>query len=172
MYQSPKSELSIWGESYAGHWVPGVASFIETQNDKIAAGELTGAAAINIDTVGIVNGGIDFKVTAASYPHMAYNNVTIFFLCSESCSLPRFCSDMLPDLCFIFPTLNLWTKHSTNSSQMATTAQKPASSLLWSPYGSSLSPYCGLHLRAMERPHTGARSSPELFSDLRIHCCG
>jgi carboxypeptidase D len=74
MYRSPKHELSVWGESYAGHWVPGVASFIEKQNDKIAAGDLLGAATINIDTVGIVNGGSDFKITAASYPQMAYNN--------------------------------------------------------------------------------------------------
>jgi hypothetical protein len=31
--------------------------------------------------------------------------VAIPFLCSDSCSLPRFFSDVLPDLCFIFPIL-------------------------------------------------------------------
>jgi dTDP-glucose 4,6-dehydratase len=42
------------------------------------------------------------------------NIVTIHFLCSKSHSLPRFCSDVLLDLCFIFPTLHFWTKNSTN----------------------------------------------------------
>ena len=74
MYKSPNNELSIWAESYGGHWGPGVASFIEKQNDKIAAAALEGVKVINLDTVGIINGGIDFKVIAASYPDMAYNN--------------------------------------------------------------------------------------------------
>ncbi|TVY94449.1 Carboxypeptidase S1-like protein A [Lachnellula willkommii] len=78
MYQSPNNELSIWAESYGGHWGPGLASFIEKQNDKIAAGALERAKVINLDTVGIINGGIDFKVTAVSYPDMAHNNTYSF----------------------------------------------------------------------------------------------
>jgi hypothetical protein len=38
---------------------------------------------INLDTVGIINGGIDFKVTAASYPDMAYNNTYGFQAITE-----------------------------------------------------------------------------------------
>lgn len=84
MYRSPKDELSIWGESYAGHYVPGIAAFIERQNDRIAADDLQGAAMIEIDTVGILNGGIDFEVTAASYPRMAYNNTYGFQAITEA----------------------------------------------------------------------------------------
>jgi hypothetical protein len=39
-----------------------------------------------------------------------YRTVTIPFLCSDSCSLPSFCSDMLPDLSSIVLALVLWTK--------------------------------------------------------------
>jgi len=84
MYNSPNNELSIWAESYGGHWGPGIASFIEKQNEKIADDTLKGAKVIDLDTVGIINGVIDFKVTAASYPDMAYNNTYDFQAITEA----------------------------------------------------------------------------------------
>ncbi|TVY20679.1 Carboxypeptidase S1-like protein [Lachnellula arida] len=51
MCNSPNNELSIWAESYGGHWGSGLASFIEKQNDKIAAGALGRAKVINLDTL-------------------------------------------------------------------------------------------------------------------------
>lgn len=83
MYKLPENRVSIWAESYGGHWGPGVASFIEQQNDKIASGTLN-ATMIHLDTVGIINGGIDFLVTASSYPGMAYNNTYGFQAITDS----------------------------------------------------------------------------------------
>ncbi|TVY38347.1 Carboxypeptidase S1-like protein [Lachnellula subtilissima] len=84
MYKSPNNELSIWAESYGGHWGPGAAGFIEKQSDKIAAGALECAKVINLDTVGIINGVIDFKITTASYPDMAYNNTYGFLAITDA----------------------------------------------------------------------------------------
>ncbi|KAH8684614.1 Alpha/Beta hydrolase protein [Tricladium varicosporioides] len=72
------NKLSIWAESYGGHWGPGLAGYIQSQNDKIMKGTLKNASVIEIDTVGVQNGGIDFLVTAGSYPEMAYNNTYNF----------------------------------------------------------------------------------------------
>jgi hypothetical protein len=55
-----------------------VASYISKQNDRITSGTLKDALFIPLDTVGIINGGIDFSITAASYPDMAYNNTYDF----------------------------------------------------------------------------------------------
>jgi carboxypeptidase C (cathepsin A) len=84
MYKSPKNELSVWAHSYGGHWGPGVAAFIQKQNENIATRLLCDAITINLDTVGVINGGIDFSITAASYPEMAYNNTYGFQAISQA----------------------------------------------------------------------------------------
>lgn len=76
--------IGIWGASYGGHWVTGLAGFIEDQNDRIIAGTLSDAFPIKVDTVGIINGQIDFKILAGSYPDMAYNNTYNFEAISEA----------------------------------------------------------------------------------------
>jgi carboxypeptidase D len=84
LYKSPENRLSIWAESYGGHWGPGVAAFIEHQNDEIRSGSLKNASIIQLDTLGIINGGIDFAITAASYPDIAYNNTYGFQAMSKA----------------------------------------------------------------------------------------
>ena len=83
-YKPPGNQLSVWAESYGGHWGPGVAAYIEQQNDKIETGTLKDTSIINLDTVGIINGGIDFSTTANSYPDMAYNNTYGFQAITEA----------------------------------------------------------------------------------------
>ncbi|KUJ23315.1 alpha/beta-hydrolase [Mollisia scopiformis] len=75
--------LGIWGASYGGHWVTALAGFIEDQNDRITAGTLEDAFLIKVDTVGIINGQVDFTILAGSYPDMAYNNTYGFQAISE-----------------------------------------------------------------------------------------
>ncbi|KAE9380409.1 putative carboxypeptidase S1 [Stipitochalara longipes BDJ] len=83
-YNPRSNTLSIWGESYAGHWGIGLASYIQDQNDKITAGKLNDAILIHLDTLGIINGQVDFDLLATSYPDMAYNNTYGFQAITET----------------------------------------------------------------------------------------
>jgi carboxypeptidase D len=59
---------------YGGHWVIGSSDYIEKQNDKIKAGQLEDAHYIHIDTVGMINGLVDFLIQAPTFLEYAYNN--------------------------------------------------------------------------------------------------
>lgn len=76
-YKPNDNRISIWTESYGGHYGPAFAAFFEEQNQKIANGTWTDAGEtydIHLDTLGIINGCIDVLVQEPSYPEMAYNN--------------------------------------------------------------------------------------------------
>ncbi|KAL8858639.1 MAG: hypothetical protein Q9178_004933 [Gyalolechia marmorata] len=97
-YKASNDEVSIWGESrarkYAGHYLPALSAVITSQNERIKKGEIDGRTAkpINLRSVGIINGCIDYLyvsrllyhltmviITALSYqarafPEMAFNN--------------------------------------------------------------------------------------------------
>ena len=76
-YKPNDNRISIWTESYGGHYGPAFAAFFEEQNQKIANGTWTDAGEtydVHLDTLGIMNGCIDVLVQEPSYPEMAYNN--------------------------------------------------------------------------------------------------
>lgn len=76
-YKPNDNRVSIWTESYGGHYGPAFADFFQEQNEKIANGTWTEAGEayeIHLDTLGIINGCIDTLIQEPSYPHMAYNN--------------------------------------------------------------------------------------------------
>jgi carboxypeptidase C (cathepsin A) len=76
-YKPNDNRISIWTESYGGHYGPSFASFFEEQNMKIANKTWTEAGdtyIIHLDTLGIINGCVDAQVQELSYPQMAYNN--------------------------------------------------------------------------------------------------
>lgn len=76
-YKPRDDRVSIWTESYGGRYGPSMAAFFEQQNEKIKKGEIKGADYahyINLDTLGIINGCVDLKIMAPSYPKFAYNN--------------------------------------------------------------------------------------------------
>lgn len=65
----------MWGESYAGHYIPVYADYFEHQNDRIASGtDATSEIEIHIETVGLVNACIDFDTQTVTYPEFAFNN--------------------------------------------------------------------------------------------------
>jgi len=76
-YKPEDNRISLWAESYGGHYGPGFFHFLQQQNDKIRDGtsKEKGAHYLHLDTLGIVNGLIDNVVQGPSWPHMAYNNV-------------------------------------------------------------------------------------------------
>ncbi|OCT51282.1 Carboxypeptidase S1 B [Cladophialophora carrionii] len=76
-YKPNDDRVSIWTESYGGHYGPAFANFFQEQNDKIANGSWQDAGEtyqIHLDTLGIINGCIDTLVQEPSYPEMAFNN--------------------------------------------------------------------------------------------------
>lgn len=74
-YKPKDNKISIWSESYGGHYGPTFANFFEEQNDKITKGEIQAPASkIFLDTVGIGNGCVDIETQIQAYPHMAHNN--------------------------------------------------------------------------------------------------
>lgn len=74
-HKGSKDKLSIWGESYGGHYVPVYANYFEEQNDRIATGELNAPAVqIHIDTIGLLNACIDSDTQTPFYPEFAFNN--------------------------------------------------------------------------------------------------
>jgi len=76
-YKPNDDHISIWTESYGGHYGPAFSDFFEEQNQKIANGtwkEAGDTYFIHLDTLGIINGCVDVQVQEPSYPHMAYNN--------------------------------------------------------------------------------------------------
>ena len=74
-YKSKDNKISIWTESYGGHYGPSFAEFFESQNDLITSGELPAPATpLYLDTLGIVNGCVDILTQIPAFPQMAYNN--------------------------------------------------------------------------------------------------
>ena len=74
-YTPSNNKLSIWTESYGGHWGPTFAEYFSSQNDLIANGSLSSAATpLEVDHLGIINGCVDLATQIAFYPQMAFNN--------------------------------------------------------------------------------------------------
>ncbi|KAJ6569504.1 Alpha/Beta hydrolase protein [Mycena capillaripes] len=74
-YKTKDNRLSIWGESYGGHYAPTFADYINSQNTLIASGNIsTAAVPLHVDTLGLVNACVDNSVQTPTYPVFAYNN--------------------------------------------------------------------------------------------------
>lgn len=85
-YKPADNGISIWAESYGGHYGPAFSRFLEEQNDKIDNGDGNerGAHKIHLDTLGIVNGLIDVVVQGDSWIEFPYNNTYGIQLFNES----------------------------------------------------------------------------------------
>ncbi|KAH8657922.1 Alpha/Beta hydrolase protein [Xylariales sp. PMI_506] len=75
-YKPNDDRISLWAESYGGHYGPGIARFFQEQNQKIANGSSAedGAQYIHLDTLGIVNGLLDTVIQGEAYIDFPYNN--------------------------------------------------------------------------------------------------
>lgn len=76
-YKPNDDRVSLWTESYGGHYGPGFFKFFQQQNEKINNGTIDeeGTHYIHLDTLGIINGLLDNLIQFPSYNQMAYNNV-------------------------------------------------------------------------------------------------
>ncbi|KXT14920.1 hypothetical protein AC579_3052 [Pseudocercospora musae] len=68
--------ISLFTESYGGHYGPGFMDFFLHQNEKIKKGEMSGNGAhyLHLSTLGIINGCIDAPDMMSSEIEMAFNN--------------------------------------------------------------------------------------------------
>lgn len=73
-YTPHDNKVSVWGESYGGHYVPTFASYFQKQNNRINSHDLDTGSKINLDTVGLINACVDMETQLPLYPEMAYNN--------------------------------------------------------------------------------------------------
>ncbi|KAF2232887.1 putative carboxypeptidase S1 [Viridothelium virens] len=76
-YKPNDDKISIWTESYGGHYGPAFTAFFQEQNMKIKNGTWNEAGEtyyMHLDTLGIINGCVDLQLMVPSYPRFAYNN--------------------------------------------------------------------------------------------------
>lgn len=65
-----RDSISIWSQSYGGHWAPAIADYFVKQQRANPDCEFS----VGISTVGIINGLIDFLVQGPYFPIFAVNN--------------------------------------------------------------------------------------------------
>jgi carboxypeptidase C (cathepsin A) len=77
-YKPHDDRISLWAESYGGHYGPGIFRFFQEQNEKIANGNSVEKDAhfLHLDTLGIVNGLIDLAIAGEAWITYGYNNVS------------------------------------------------------------------------------------------------
>ncbi|KAK0386032.1 hypothetical protein NLU13_5869 [Sarocladium strictum] len=75
-YKPEDDRISLWAESYGGHYGPGFMRFFQTQNEKIENGtiEVDHAHYLHLDTLGIVNGALDDVIQGEAYIDFPYFN--------------------------------------------------------------------------------------------------
>lgn len=76
-YKPLDDRISMWAESYGGHYGPNFFKFFQEQNQKILNGTIkeNGTKYIHLDTLGVVNGLLDDAIQFPFYVETAYNNV-------------------------------------------------------------------------------------------------
>ncbi|KAI3396410.1 hypothetical protein diail_12218 [Diaporthe ilicicola] len=75
-YKPHDEKISLWAESYGGHYGPKIMDFFHKQNEKIADGDISGPGThyLHLDTLGLINACIDTHVQDESYSFFAWNN--------------------------------------------------------------------------------------------------
>ncbi|RYO99253.1 hypothetical protein DL763_001617 [Monosporascus cannonballus] len=81
--QYRRDKISVWAQSYGGHYAPALANLIHTRStaEKKSANGVTrrgcqedGYLDIDVDSVDIINGIIDFDIQGRYFPSFAINN--------------------------------------------------------------------------------------------------
>lgn len=75
-YKPADEQISLFTESYGGHYGPVFVSFFMRQNERIANGSISGPGVhyMHMNTLGIINGCIDLEEQVWSYATFAVNN--------------------------------------------------------------------------------------------------
>lgn len=73
-YATQSKDISIWGNSYGGYWVPETAVQFSEHLKSLTPCHPLNTKNLTIDAIGITNGCIDVAISAIGYPEFAYNN--------------------------------------------------------------------------------------------------
>lgn len=86
-YKPADNKISVWAESYGGHYGSGFVRFFQKQNEKIENGTIDDPDAqyLHIDTLGIVNGLMDLVIQGEAYINFPYNNVSLYGFVFAKC---------------------------------------------------------------------------------------
>lgn len=76
-YKPADERIHLWTESYGGIYGPSFFRLFQEQNEKITNGTIAepGSHILHLDTLGLINGCIDYKIFNLAKLDMAYNNV-------------------------------------------------------------------------------------------------
>jgi len=84
-YKPNDNGISLWAESYGGHYGPGFMSFFQRMNDRIRDGQdvdgWKDAHYLRLDTLGIINGAVDMVrqvESFISFPHRNTYGIQVF----------------------------------------------------------------------------------------------
>lgn len=73
-YTTQSNEISIWGNSFGGYWVPETAVQISKGFQNLSSEHALASKNLTIDAIGITNGCVDIESAMTGYPDFAYNN--------------------------------------------------------------------------------------------------
>lgn len=82
-YKTANKQISLWGNSYGGYYVPVTAEYMTKQNVLIRDNKLNGTV-LPVDAVGWTNGCVDLVEQGQGYPEQAYNNTYGLQVISEA----------------------------------------------------------------------------------------
>ncbi|KAK8153931.1 Alpha/Beta hydrolase protein [Phyllosticta citrichinensis] len=99
---SKDAEFNMWGESYAGHYIPVFYRYFYDQNRAIANGTAKGTQ-VKLGTLGIISGLIDAKIQSKWYYEFPVNNTygikavndTIYTFMKQAYEFPNGCRDAI-----------------------------------------------------------------------------
>jgi carboxypeptidase C (cathepsin A) len=94
--------VNLFTESYGGTYGPVFADYFEHQNDLLRVGQLPAATTLEIELVslGIMNGLVDFRIQAPFFPIYASNNTYDIKAISASEAQTALTNMAAPDNCF------------------------------------------------------------------------
>lgn len=106
-YKPLNDRVSLWTESYGGHYGPHFFKFFQERNEKLSKQPGHKGSKeyqpIHLDTLGIVNGCIDMLLQTIYFPQMAFNNSygiqiynrTVYDSAIDTFTKPDGCKDLI-----------------------------------------------------------------------------
>ncbi|KIX07449.1 uncharacterized protein Z518_02102 [Rhinocladiella mackenziei CBS 650.93] len=73
-YDTSSNDISFWGNSYGGFYVPEVAATVSKQLKKLTTSHPLRQKDLKVDAIGITNGCVDFYYQMEGFPEYANNN--------------------------------------------------------------------------------------------------
>lgn len=73
-YSTSSRDISVWGSSYAGFYVPELAATVSRRLKKLPHSHPLRERGLRVDAIGVTNGCVDFYYQVEGFPRYAVNN--------------------------------------------------------------------------------------------------